>query len=266
MNLPDFIEEISSFLQHEGIEPGAEAAVILGSGLGGFADEIDVIREIPYSSIPHFPETTVAGHSGSLICGVSAGKKIVAFSGRFHHYEGHSFERTVLPVQLASAFEVKKLIISNAAGGINEKFRVGDLMVIDDIIRQNIMITGSNSVPWRYNHYPQVEKVRQIATDLGIAIQRGTYLYVKGPNYETPAEIRAFRILGADAVGMSTAPELFEAARLGIKTTAVSLISNAASGVLLYANFNSSLTSRVSYLIHSILKYSRLTTHDSISN
>lgn len=231
MGSTDFIDNIKTWLKNKGVSTHLEAAVILGSGLGGFADKIQNSFSIPYEDIPHFPQTTVAGHSGSLIFGEVEGKKIIVFAGRFHHYEGHSFDKTILPVQVAHAMGSKKLIVSNAAGGINPAFRVGDLMVIDDVIRQNLMITPPGSMQWKYNHYEHINKVREIATELGITTQRGTYLYVTGPNYETPAEIRAFRLIGADAVGMSTAPELFEAARLGLKSVAISLISNAAAGM-----------------------------------
>lgn len=235
MSLPEYIDEIKAFLVSKGIPKGipdsVDAAVILGSGLGGFVDHIDEAIDIPYQEIPHFPQTTVAGHSGSLLCGMVKGKRIIAFAGRFHHYEGHTFEKAILPVQVASAFNTNLLVVSNAAGGINPKFRVGDLMVIDDVMRQNLMLTPHSSSKWRYNHYKYVEKVRNVATQLGITTQRGTYMYVTGPNYETPAEIRSFRLMGADAVGMSTAPELFEAARLNIPSVAISLISNAAAGM-----------------------------------
>ncbi len=228
---PEYLDEIIDYLRSRFDTSSIEAAVILGSGLGGFEREISKPESIPYSSIPHFPNTTVAGHSGSLIFGHIGEFKIIAFAGRFHHYEGHEFSTTTIPVQLAEALKVKKLIISNAAGGINENFHVGDLMVIDDVIRLGISATQTHLKPFRYNHYQYVEKVRDIASELGIKIQRGNYVYVTGPNYETPAEINAFRRLGADAVGMSTVPELMEAARLGLKSVAISLISNAASGM-----------------------------------
>lgn len=231
MSLPDHISEIKRFLVARGLPEGIDAAVILGSGLGDFGYQIQDRVSVSYGDIPHFPQPTVVGHSGALLFGTVEGKKTLAFSGRFHFYEGHSFERTVLPVQLAKAFDVQKLIISNAAGGINLKFQVGDLMVIEDIIRQNMMLSRPSSNRWQLNLYPVADRIQEIAKEAGIKTRRGTYLYVKGPNYETKSEIRAFRKMGGDAVGMSTAPELMEASRLKVKAAAISLITNAAAGV-----------------------------------
>lgn len=231
MPLPDFIETSVEYLRAQNIPDQIEAAVILGSGLGSFGKQLEDSTSIPYSAIPHLPAPSVKGHDGKLIFGKIDDKNIIAFSGRFHYYEGFSFEQTAIPVYLTKALDAQKLIISNAAGAINTDFRVGDLMVIDAIIRQNLAITPKGRTPYRYNHYPWADKARKIAANLSLSVQRGTYLYVTGPNYETKAEIRAFRTLGADAVGMSTAPELFEAARLNLKTVAISLISNMASGV-----------------------------------
>ena len=232
MSLPDYILEVKDFLVGKRFPDKIEAVVILGSGLGDFGDEIQDQLVIPYSEIPRFPQSTVQGHSGALIFGKVEGKTTLAFSGRFHFYEGYEFQKTVLPVHLAFAFKAQKLLVSNAAGGINLDFRVGDLMVIEDIIKQNMDLKAApSSKKWSLDLYPIADRVQQIAHDVGVTTKRGTYLYVKGPNYETKAEIKAFRFLGGDAVGMSTAPELTEAARLGIKSAAVSLITNAAAGV-----------------------------------
>ncbi|MFN1834617.1 purine-nucleoside phosphorylase [Balneola sp. MJW-20] len=231
MVIPDHISEIKLFLQNRNEASAPDAVIILGSGLGSFGKQLSGLRSIPYTDIPHFPNSTVAGHDGKLLFGEIDGKKIMAFSGRFHHYEGYPLARTVLPVQLAKAMNAEKLIISNAAGGINLHFRVGDLMVIDGIIRQNMILSDPSEETWNYELYPYADKARELAEKIGVVTQRGTYLYVKGPNYETKAEIRAFRKMGGDAVGMSTAPELMEAARLNVKAVAVSLITNAAAGV-----------------------------------
>lgn len=233
MSLPDYIKETKTFLFERDIPETPEAIIILGSGLGSFSEHIEAPSPIPYTSIPHFPKTSVKGHDGKLIPGKINGKNILAFSGRFHHYEGFSFEQTALPVYLAKALGAQKLIISNAAGAINTSFKVGDLMVIEDVMRQNMTISSRGYAQFRYMHYPRVNDVHRLASKLGITTQQGTYLYVKGPNYETKAEIHAYRIMGADAVGMSTAPELMEASRLQIKTAAISLISNMATGVQL---------------------------------
>jgi len=232
MYLPDYLVEIKNYLVAKGFPKKIEAVVILGSGLGDFGNKIRDSIVIPYSEIPKFPQSTVQGHSGSLIFGTVENKTTLAFSGRFHFYEGYEFQKTVLPVHLAYAFNAEKLLVSNAAGGINLDFRVGDLMVIEDIIKQNMDLKAApSSKKWSLDLYPIADKVQEIAKQVGVITKRGTYLYVKGPNYETKAEIKAFRLLGGDAVGMSTAPELMEAARLGIKSAAVSLITNAAAGV-----------------------------------
>ncbi|MEX0905599.1 MAG: purine-nucleoside phosphorylase [Balneolaceae bacterium] len=226
-----FLSEIKNFLTNQGFSKEMDAAVILGSGLGGFVDRIENPISVPYEKIPGFPETSVHGHAGDLCTGTIGNKKIIVFSGRFHLYEGHEQSVTVLPVRIANEFSARKLIISNAAGAINESFKVGDLMVIEDIFRLFEMVSSRPGDKFRYHHYETARKLRQIAAELQLEVQRGTYLFVNGPNYETKAEIRAFRILGADVVGMSTVPELIEASRLKLQTAAVSLITNMAAGV-----------------------------------
>lgn len=232
MKMDQSIVDIKKYLTENGFPDTVEAFVILGSGLGDFASAIENAVSIPYSDIPNFPVTSVQGHSGELFSGTVAGKNIVAFSGRFHHYEGHEFSKTVLPVHLAKVFEAKKIIVSNAAGAINTHFKVGDLMVIDDVFRVSQKISAFPSKPFKYNLYPIANRVREIAASIGLNVQRGSYLFAQGPNYETKAEIRAFRILGADVVGMSTAPELIEASRLNIPAAAISLVTNMAAGVV----------------------------------
>lgn len=231
MTLPDFTTEIIAYLKQQSIPSRMEAAVILGSGLGGFTDQIENPREIPYSDIPGMPVSSVPGHAGKLIFGQVNGHHTMAFSGRFHHYEGFSFEQTATPVYIAKALGAQKLIISNAAGAINTSFSVGDLMVIEDVIRNNLAISPRGYGKHEYRHQQWVDDIRSYAAELGLVTRQGTYIYVTGPNYETKAEIRSFRKMGADAVGMSTATELFEAARLELKSVAISLISNMASGV-----------------------------------
>ncbi len=230
--LPYSITQIRKFLLERDFPEKIDSAVILGSGLGDFISVIEDAFSIPYSEIPGFPETSVQGHSGDLWTGTVSGRSIIAFSGRFHHYEGHAFPVTVLPVRLAEAFGAEKLIISNAAGSINTEFSVGDLMVIDDIIQPFQSVAAAPSDRFRYNLYPEAARVRKIAAEIGLEVQRGTYIYVTGPNYESKAEIRAFRVLGADVVGMSTVPELVEASRLNLRAAAISLVTNMAAGVL----------------------------------
>ena len=231
MSLPDFISESVTFLKENKVLNKPESAVILGSGLGDFGNSIEEPSFVAYDDIPGFPVTSVEGHEGRLISGIVNGENIIAFSGRFHHYEGFDFEQTAIPVYIAKALGVKKLIISNAAGAINTDFEVGDLMIIDSVMRQNMTISPRGNPQHRYNHYPFADKARKLAAGLGLAVQRGTYMYVTGPNYESKAEIRAFRTMGADVVGMSTAPELFEAARLNLKSVAISLVTNMSTGV-----------------------------------
>jgi len=231
MILTDYLTEVKKFLIDHGVADQPEAVVILGSGLGGFGEIIQNSISIPYSDIPGFPTTSIQGHSGELISGTVSGKPVIAFSGRFHHYEGYPFERTVLPVYVAKALNTGKLIVSNAAGAINTGFRVGDLMVIEDVFRpfQNVSPRGFEK--FSYSHYQTAERVRELANEIGLPVQRGTYLFVNGPNYETKAEIRAFRVLGADVVGMSTVPELMEASRLDIPAAAITMVTNMAAGV-----------------------------------
>jgi purine-nucleoside phosphorylase len=219
-------------LVSRGCPPSADAAVILGSGLGGFTDGLDILARVPYAEIPGFPEVTVAGHSGTLIFASMAGKTLIVFSGRFHHYEGHPFGSTLLPVDLAKAFGARLLVVSNAAGGINVRFKVGDLMLIDDLMRIGFPVAEPGATyPVEFPDHSMLQLAEQTASALQIPLRRGTYLYVKGPVYETPAEIRAYRTLGADAVGMSTMPELLQASRYGMRTLGITLVTNMATGV-----------------------------------
>lgn len=231
MALPEFTNEINEFLKEQKLPSEIEAAVILGSGLGGFANHIENTLIIPYENIPNMPTSLVEGHAGKLIVGEVNSHTVMAFSGRFHHYEGFSFKETATPIYIAHCLGANKLIVSNAAGAINTSFSVGDLMVIESVIRGNLAISHRGNKKHRYNHHQWVPKIRKIAAEIGLVTQQGTYMYVTGPNYETKAEIRSFRTMGADAVGMSTAPELFEAARLNLKSAAISLITNMSTGV-----------------------------------
>lgn len=231
MSLPDFTDGIIAFLNQQDIPSDIEAAIILGSGLGSFSHQIKNQQAIPYSKIPGMPNTSVKGHDGKLIFGDVNGQPVMAFSGRFHHYEGFTFEQMATPVYIAKSLGAQKLIISNAAGAINTSFSVGDLMVIEDVIRGPVAISPRGYSKHRYRPHKWVDSVQKMAAELQLITRQGTYMYVTGPNYETKAEIRAFRRMGADAVGMSTATELFEAARLEIKSVAISLISNMATGI-----------------------------------
>ncbi|MDR9365253.1 MAG: purine-nucleoside phosphorylase [Balneolaceae bacterium] len=231
MKNTDKLTATKKYLEENGVSGNVEAIVILGSGLSGFTDFIENSFEIPYQNIPNFPETSVQGHDGKLIYGTIENHKVMVFSGRFHHYEGHPFATTVLPIHVAKLFSTKKIIISNAAGAVNPNFKIGNLMVINDVFRLFQKISAEPSQFFTYNLYPYAEKTKEIAAGIGLNVQNGTYLYVKGPNYETKAEIRAFQRLGIDVVGMSTAPELMEASRLNIPATAITLVTNMAAGL-----------------------------------
>ncbi|MFW6347649.1 MAG: purine-nucleoside phosphorylase [Cyclonatronaceae bacterium] len=211
----------------------AETGVILGSGLGDFAAQLDEINDIPYHQIPGMPGVSVEGHSGALYAGKIDGISVVAFGGRFHSYEGYGLETTLTPVQIAHGLGVKKLIISNAAGAVSHRLRTGDLMFISDFMSPgyDFALPDLQRSFVRFDNYHLRERVLALAAGLGIALQHGTYFYVKGPTYETKAEVRAYRNMGADVVGMSTAPELLEARRRGICAIGLSMVTNMATGV-----------------------------------
>ena len=229
-NLTKKIGEILSYLQSQGCPEQIHAGIILGSGLGEYTEALHITHTIPYSEIPSFPHSTVEGHSGALIFGNLENRTMMVFSGRFHFYEGYEIDETVIPVRLIHAIGAKKLLISNAAGGINLSYNVGDLMVIDNIIRPHRRMMQQSS-KWHWNMKSYSDIAFSAAIELGLTVHRGNYLYVFGPNYETKAEIHAYRIMGGDAVGMSTAAELMEATRLGLPAVGISLITNAAAGI-----------------------------------
>jgi len=215
------------------------AGVILGSGLGGLADEMEVEQVIDYGDIPHFPQATAVGHRGRLVCGMLAGRSVVAFQGRFHLYEGHSPQQSTLPVRLLKAMGARVLLVSNAAGGINPAMEVGDLMLIHDQINLTFTnpLVGINddnlgprfpdmSVPYDSLLESQaIEVARQHAIDL----HRGVYVAIMGPTYETRAEYRMARLMGGDAVGMSTVPEVIVAQHAGLRVLGLSTITNVGS-------------------------------------
>ncbi|MCH8486304.1 MAG: purine-nucleoside phosphorylase [Candidatus Cyclonatronum sp.] len=226
------LDTIIQGLQNRGIK-GADAAVILGSGLGDFAAMLENRQDIPYAEIDGMPTVSVAGHAGTFHYGTIGGKTVLAFGGRFHSYEGYPQEVTLALVHITHRLGIKKLIISNAAGGITSRLQVGDLLLITDCMGPNLSygLRGTPKVTRRFDNVPLRSRILKLAASEGITLQHGTYLYVSGPTYETKAEIRAFRIMGADVVGMSTAPELAEATRLGILTIGLTLVTNMATGV-----------------------------------
>lgn len=221
---------------------GAEIAVVLGSGLGDYAEEFGDVREIKYRDIPHFPVSTAPGHAGKLISGTKAGKRVLIMSGRMHMYEGIPLEQIAFPIRVLKLMGVKNLILTNAAGGVNASFRPGDLMLITDYINLTgrSPLTGPNEALFgpRFPDMSQAfsKELRQAALEsaqeMNLEIRQGVYCWMSGPCYETPAEIRMIRLLGADAVGMSTVPDVMAAVHAGIKTLGISCITNLAAGML----------------------------------
>lgn len=222
--------------------PGPEIGIILGSGLGDFADGLEDRIGIPYAEIPGFPVSTVKGHRGNLVFGRAGGRKVAVMQGRFHLYEGYPIQKVVFGTRVLGLLGIKALIVTNAAGGINENFSPGDLMVIKD----HINMTGEN--PAAGEEIPELgprffdmtfaydaelrKKAKQVFEEAGLEYKDGVYAFLKGPSYETPAEIRMLKTIGADAVGMSTVPEVIAARQMGIKVLGISCITNMAAGIL----------------------------------
>jgi purine-nucleoside phosphorylase len=214
--------------------------IILGSGLGGLSKSIADAVRIPFVEIPGFPEVTVAGHEGAVIVGSLGGREVVALSGRFHMYEGHPPALAAFPVRVFHALGAHDLFVSNAAGGISQKLAVGDLMMISDhlnLMGANPLVgvaqEGETRFPDMTDAYNPALRwlLRNTAEKLGIVLREGVYAGLLGPSYETPSEVKMLRLLGADAVGMSTVPEVIVARALGMRVAGVSCITNAAAGV-----------------------------------
>ncbi len=219
-----------------------EIGVVLGSCLGPFAQAIQDPVEVDYADIPHFLLSTVASHAGKLIFGTVAGRRVVCMSGRFHSYEGYSFEELVIPVRVLKLLGVSTLVLTNAAGGVNTDYRPGDVMVIRDHIKLNgdSPLRGANAEDFGPRFFDvsrmYTPKLRALALDCAkdssLRVHEGTYMFFPGPQFETPAEIRAARVLGADAAGMSTVTEALTAAHCDLPLLALSVITNMAAGVL----------------------------------
>lgn len=220
-------------LERSNFQP--EVAIILGTGLGGMVDDIDINFSLQYEDIPGFPVSTAPGHAGRLIFGFLGGKKVMAMQGRFHYYEGYTMQEITFPVRVMKYMGIRYLFISNASGGMNPDFEIGDIMIIDDHI--NLMPN-----PLIGKHYPElgdrfpdmseaydkklIAKAEKIAADHSIPVRRGCYVGVTGPTLETPKEYVYFRIIGGDAVGMSTVPEVIVAHQMAIPCFAVSIITD----------------------------------------
>ncbi|MCT1575982.1 purine-nucleoside phosphorylase [Oceanobacillus kimchii] len=236
-----YIQEAASFIKDK-MNREPSIGLILGSGLGVLADEIEEAVSIEYKDIPHFPTSTVSGHKGQLVIGTMEGNQVIAMQGRFHYYEGYTMQQVTFPVRVMKELNIEKLIVTNAAGGVNESFSAGDLMLITDHINQ----MGDNPLigPNDERHGPRfpdmstaydkdlLQLAKNVAKDLDLTVQQGVYVGNSGPVYETPAEVRMLRALGGDAVGMSTVPEVTVANHTGIKVLGISCISNMAAGIL----------------------------------
>lgn len=243
MNIDEYATKVTEALNviksHTSIKP--KAAIILGSGLGKFAEKIDNAVTIPYGNIPNWKTSTAPGHVGCLICGTLSGVPVVAMQGRLHCYEGYTPQETTFPVRVFGEWGVKILIVTNASGGVNWNYKSGDIVLITD----HINLTGAN--PLTGANYPMwgprfpdmshayskrlIDHAQKCAKDLGQTLQKGVYLGLAGPSYETPAEIRMARTIGADLVGMSTVHETIVANQMGIEVCGLSCVSNPAAGM-----------------------------------
>lgn len=245
MSIMEKIKETTLYLHKQGIKE-VEFGLILGSGLGDLAEEIEDAIVLDYADILHFPVSTVAGHAGRLIYGTLSGKKVLAMQGRFHFYEGNSMQTVTYPVRVMKALGAHSIIVTNAAGGVNVNFEPGNLMLINDHINfmGNHPLIGPNEdelgprFPDMSHAYDEEyrEKAKEVAKALDMKLQEGVYMAFTGPTYETPAEIRMARTIGADAVGMSTVPEVIVANHTGLRVLGISCITNLAAGM--QANLN----------------------------
>ena len=229
------VQETVKFLQNKGFST-PDYGIILGSGLGKLVDVINVEQSLDYKDIPNFPVSTVAGHSGKLIFGTIGSKKVICLQGRFHYYEGWTIQQTVFPVRVMKFLGVQNLIVSNASGGVNANFAVGDIMVINDHI--NMMpehpLHGKNDERFgprfvdMHDAYdkPMIAKMLKIASEEGVKLHQGVYMALQGPTFETPAEYGMVRALGADCVGMSTVPEVIVAKHMNMTCFGVSVITD----------------------------------------
>jgi len=219
-----------------------QVALVLGSGLGFLAEQVEDAIIVPYSDVPGMSVALAPGHAGNFVFGTLEGKRVAMMQGRPHYYEGNCFHTVVAPLRALKLVGAETMIVTNAAGGVNTDFNIGDLMLITDHIKlfdesplrgANIAELGDRFPDMTYTYTPQLQELaRQVAAENSVNLREGVYMFFPGPQYETPAEVRAARILGADAVGMSTVPEVIAAAHAGYNILGVSVISNMAAGVL----------------------------------
>ena len=233
-------KEAAQYIKDQGVDT-LEVGLILGSGLGELADEIEDRVVIQYTDIPSFPVSTVEGHAGQLVCGTLGGKKVIALQGRFHYYEGYTMEVVTFPIRVMSELGVESMIVTNAAGGVNRAFTPGDLMMITDHINffgTNPLI-GANDEE-QGPRFPDLSQaydleyqtfIKEAASELDLPLKEGVYFGMTGPTYESPAEIRMINTLGGDSVGMSTVPEVIVARHAGIRVAGISCITNFAAGL-----------------------------------
>jgi purine-nucleoside phosphorylase len=244
------INETTEFLKAKGII-NPDAGIVLGTGLGGLTAKIENRIEIDYKDIPNFPVSTVEGHAGKFIYGEFGRKKIVVMKGRFHYYEGYGSEQVSLPIRVLKYLGIKCLFLSNAAGGVNPSFRIGDIMIITDhisLLPNPLIGPNDDRIGARFPDMGEaydkylIKKALIIAQDHNIRIHKGVYLSTSGPTFETPAEYKYFRIIGADAVGMSTTPEVIVARHMNLPVFAVSIITDlGVEGKIVYTTHQSVL-------------------------
>ncbi len=236
------LKEATAFIKEQFNHVQPKIAMILGSGLGVLAEQIiDPIR-LDYADIPGWPISTVAGHAGKLVFGKLNGKAVLLMQGRFHFYEGHPIQKLAFPVRVLHLLGVKKLIITSASGGINLSFNAGDIMMLNDhinwvynnpLIGKNLHNFGTRFIDTSTTYTPRLQEItRKAAKAHNIKLQEGTYLFTTGPSYETPAEVRMMRTLGADTCGMSTVPEAITATHCGMEVLGITYVSNMAAGVM----------------------------------
>ena len=235
MDYKQQVEQATAYIQQH-LQAPVSLGIILGTGLGNLASQIQVELEIPYQDIPHFPISTVESHSGTLLIGTLAGKQVLAMKGRFHYYEGYSMKEVTFPIRVMKQLGVQTLLVSNASGGLNPKQQIGEVMVISDHINlfPENPLRGKNYEEWgpRFPDMSESYSPRlialalQIAQERGIKLHTGTYCGVEGPNLETPAEYSYLRTIGGDAVGMSTVPEVLVACHSGMEVFGISAITD----------------------------------------
>ncbi len=241
MNTLEQIAEAVAFIRAKSkLEP--KIGLVLGSGLGAFAKSLERATTIPYGQIPHFPPSTAIGHHGEMILGHCQGVSVVVMSGRVHHYEGYTLQQVVFPVRVLGKLGVEILIMTNAAGSVNVNYKPGELMLIEDhinymagnpLIGENLDELGPRFFDMTEPYDAELRKIAEKACrNVGVPARKGVYIAFSGPSYETPAEIKMSRAMGADAVGMSTVPEVIAARHMGIRVLGISCITNMAAGVL----------------------------------